>query len=629
MTATFGDMAAAADQHLDAAITIGAITISEPEALAVEANLRRLTLTLARYMRDIAPHDEVEAVLSPDLPAWTRSAVDVREALDQATAVLRADSSGFTEVEPDSPMIAHLRAAGTALAAGCDLLHGHHIIDVYGIRRDRLEWAPVVSSAAVARAVMEAVARWSLKLTQLTDTLAIACTVGDARSVTEHVMGSRNWVFSAVLAAGKAKHGNAATAADTALLMSIPLNEIPDRRPPEPPEAFADLVAGIEVSATRLRALVAQTEGQSVWSPAATTDSWKWSATAAAVVFHLSGHLLRSTTEGGSQWVCPPETGQLLRAVAQESAAASLRWRGVASAWGDLCTETRGRIAPEMTDLGDLVLRVGRLAYTDPGWSPSQGRRSAQLREPADVVPTAGQASFLVRALWDASVALARLAAAALQDVGAAHAAGRFYVPTRTLSARYDITYPYWHAPPRPVEAVLSAYQKVEQATTGAAAALGEAALGFGVPRSPLLPPGTTADPARDPDVNRAAAAPVGDQVAVGAARLSALPRATRRAPGPVERALRDLAPADPILLLRAKVIDEAGQRLLTEARNEARADQGGNQVRADSPAGRAAESFPDQPGARYGAAQAIGGIGTRPSPPVPNQPSRARTRRG
>jgi hypothetical protein len=117
MTATFGDMAAAADQHLDAAITIGAITLSEPEAVAAEANLRRLTLTLSRYVRDIARHDEVEAVLSPDLPAWTRSAVDVREALDQATAVLRADSSGFTEVEPDSPMVAHLMGGGHRL--GC------------------------------------------------------------------------------------------------------------------------------------------------------------------------------------------------------------------------------------------------------------------------------------------------------------------------------------------------------------------------------------------------------------------------------------------------------------------------------------------------------------------------------
>lgn len=349
----------------------------------------------------------------------------------------------------------------------------------------------------------------------------------------------------------------------------------------------------------------------------------------AAVVFHLSGHLLRSATEGGGQWECPPETGQLLRTVAEVSAAASLRWRDVASAWGDLCTETRGRTAPEMADLGDLVLRVGRLAYTDPGWGPSQGRRSAQLRDPADLVPNAGRAGTLVDALRHASAALARLAAATLHDVDAAHAAGRFYVPTRTLSARYDVTYQYWHAPPRPVEAVLSAYQKAGQVTTEAAAALGEATLRFGVSTSVLPPAWATADPARDADVNRAAATPAGDQVVIGAAGITALSSPARRPAGPVERALRDLASTDPILMLRARVIDEAGQRLLTDVRNEARADRGGNQVRAETPAARAAESFPDQPGARYGAAQAIGGIGMRPSPPVPNLPSRARTRRG
>ena len=628
MTATFGDLAAAADQHLDAAIMTGAIAVSEPEAQAAEADLRRLTFTLSRYMRDLAPHDQVEAIISPDLPAWTRSAVDAREALDQATLVLRADSPDFTDAEPCTPMSAHLRAAGIALAAGCDLLHGHRVTDVYGRRRDRSEWAPVVSSAGVARAMMEAVARWSLKLTQLADTLAIACAVNDVRSVTEHVMGSRNWLLSAGLAAGKASRGNPATAADTALLMSIPLNEVPDRRPPEPPEAFADLAAGIEMSATRLRGVVAQTEGQAAWPPAATTDSWKWSATAAAVVFHLSGHLLRSITEDGSRWECPPEIGQLLRAAAEGSAAASLRWRDLASTWGDLCTETRGRTAPGMADLSDLVLRVGRLGYTDPGWSPSQGRRSAQLRNPADLVPNAGGASILVGALRHASVALARLAAATLHDVDAAHAAGRFYVPTRTLSARYDITYPYWHAPPGPVEAVLSGYKKAGQATTEAAAALGEAALGLGVSSYALAPPMATADPALDADVNRATAAPASDPRAIEAADITALSSATRRAAGPVERALRDLASADPILLLRAKVIDEAGQRLVAEVRNEARAGGDGNQVRAENAAARAAQSFPDRPSPRYGASQVIGSIGTRPSPPTPNPPSRSRTRR-
>ena len=523
MTAAFGDLAAAADQHLDAAITVPAMAVGEQAALAAGAELHRLALTLSRYLRDVAPYDVVEAVTSRDLPEWTRSAVDAREALDHAAAILSAGSPGLTEAEPGSPMVGHLSAAGLALAAGRDLLHSHGVTDVHGRRRDHSQWAPAVSSAAVTRALVQAIARWSGKLTLLAEAVTIACAVNDASPRVEHVASSRRWLLSAGLAAGKAGRDNPATEADTALLMTIPLNAIPGRRPPQPPEAITDLAAGIEVSAARLRAIVARTEGQASWSPAATTDSWKWTASAAAVVFHLGGHMLRSITERTRQWECPPETRQLLHAAAEQATAACNRWRDVESAWGDLCTETRGRTAPGITDLSDLLLRIGRLAYTDPGWTPAQARRSAQLRGPADLAPDAEQASFLVSALRHASDALARVAAATLRDVGAAHAAGRFYVPTRTLPARYDVPYPYWHAPPGTVGAVLGAYQEAAHATTEAAAALGAAAISFGVPRSALPSPRTTVGPARDADVDRMPTTPVDGPRAVGAADITGL----------------------------------------------------------------------------------------------------------
>jgi hypothetical protein len=41
-------------------------------------------------------------------------------------------------------------------------------------------------------------------------------------------------------------------------------------------------------------------------------------------------------------------------------------WRDVSTAWTSLATDTHGRTPAAATDLGDLVLRVGRLAWNDP-----------------------------------------------------------------------------------------------------------------------------------------------------------------------------------------------------------------------------------------------------------------------
>src|SRR5216683_1318513 len=117
MVATFGDLAGAGRLHLDAVAALPDSSLRGQPAAAREAS--RLAVTLSRYLADIVPHDEVEAIGSGQLDAWQRAAVDAREALQLAAASLHpaaAAELAFPDAEQAGPLPAHLAAAARSLA---------------------------------------------------------------------------------------------------------------------------------------------------------------------------------------------------------------------------------------------------------------------------------------------------------------------------------------------------------------------------------------------------------------------------------------------------------------------------------------------------------------------------------
>jgi len=163
--AVFGDFLAAASEQME-----GAVTVREEEATglpAVAEELSRLVAVMSRYCDDLAPCDEVEASGRNDLHPWERAAVDVAAALHIAAGCVRraTDEAAADQVSGTvSRRARHLAAAAAELAAGRDLLHTHLATDPDGLTRERSEWASAVTSVSVTRALVNEMARLSLRL---------------------------------------------------------------------------------------------------------------------------------------------------------------------------------------------------------------------------------------------------------------------------------------------------------------------------------------------------------------------------------------------------------------------------------------------------------------------------------
>jgi hypothetical protein len=149
--------------------------------------------------------------------------------------------------------------------------------------------------------------------------------------------------------------------------------------------------------AERLRAAVFATAEQARWAPGATAETWQWTARAAAVTGHASELVLRSLVGHPGQPANPVLDRAQLQAAADAVAESWAAWRHLGVTWNGLTTDTRGQASPVVAEIGDLMLRMGRLAWDDPQWIPTTGhmaspRPAAQLMTDGDGVnPCSGR----------------------------------------------------------------------------------------------------------------------------------------------------------------------------------------------------------------------------------------------
>jgi hypothetical protein len=566
--ATFGDVLGAARRHLDAATGVTG-SIADPESITTAAAITgRLAMTLSRFLADVAPYDMAEVITSSTLGAQMRAAVQAREALQLAADGLRTGTRDQDRPgpEPADPLTAHLATAAAALAAGRDLLRTHATTGTDGHWKPRSRWAAVIGSELVGQALAAEVALCSKPLTLLTAWLSVAAQADAATPapIRQGLAAASPLLLTATTTLTAAQHEHPATALDAELLRSIPVNHLPPPRPPRDNETVTDLAAGIAISAARIHALHPATAGQAAWAPELTAESWRWTATGAAIICDISHLMLTSLTHRASQFDDTPAVTAQLHAAADSTATACTRWREVRAAWQDITTETGGLTAAVIPDTRDLIVRLGRLAFNQPRWTPVRARR-APPRDPTELAPDPAQAAAVTGAIHHAADTLASMADTDLRAVRQARSADRLYMATRKLPDYYDVPYRHWKAHASAIAALLDAYQAASAASSRAVTDLDALAVTLNAPSRILA-----AARAATTSTSRARTPPTVHTRRIEPATepVCQPDLAAPAPPGPVERAIRELGTADFIMLLRAHALDQAARMLLTEAQN-------------------------------------------------------------
>jgi hypothetical protein len=532
--------------HIARAGTVGEFTRSMASLLAV----------MDRYCADIT------AVLASAprrqetrLPGtWPHASIQAQQALHNASAFLPSASASTARQRTADPATRTLDAATAALVAGRDLLHTHVTARPDGSPLDRSEWAPVITSEPVTRALLLELGLWARRTAEQGARIALPGPAARHGTGTERqqLNTACQWLWVLDSAVRVAQHHQPVSTSDVRLLHAIPVNALEARRIPAGVDTITSLCHGTTSTAERIRDAATINQVDATWSPAFTADSLRHAATCSTVISHNCEILLRTLATRAGQHGSGALADGLL-GCAEAASQARLAWLHTARAWYQVTSDTRGTIAPDAAQNGDLALWTGRLAYADPAWTPALGL-SHPTRTPQALAPEPGDLPAVVAAVHQAAETLTQIAAADHGQIRAAAQAGRLLVPTRSLPDRFDIPHPFAPAPRDRVDALLSAYDTARTASAGATAAVAPIAAEVGAPSHILT-------------IARAVIRNDSQLMATGQQdSAEPEPRDARGCPGPVERILNDLGVTNPAMLARASAIDQLGEQLILGA---------------------------------------------------------------
>jgi hypothetical protein len=385
-TAVFGDFLDHGSQHLQAAARR---PLTAVDLAPASPQLLRLLTALTRYLEDRSPVFAAGVIATADLHPWERAAIDASTALRRAAGSLThgIDVAGISDQQPGGELARSLQAAAMSLTAGRDLLQTHLTTSRGDLLEHRSEWAPVLTSLPVSRALTQTVVSWCEPLAAIAVGLASAgrTAAPGLADLRTGLLGAAHWLQIAAAAIPPAPAADPASGHDVRLLRAIPAAHNPPRRPPLTGESVLELCLGATASAQRLRTAVFSATERAQWT-APTADAWRWTAAVAAVTGHASDLILQSLATTASHADALHLDRTQLQHAAGTMTGSWTAWRQVAASWAGLATEKRGQTAPAVTDLSDLVLRIGRLAWDDPHWTPARGHTAARRSwaDPAD-----------------------------------------------------------------------------------------------------------------------------------------------------------------------------------------------------------------------------------------------------
>jgi hypothetical protein len=540
-------------------LQIARISLNEAEAVPGPASsgasarqLARIAAILPRYLDVALPHSGPDRPL-PDNPEppGLEGCTALREALHLAAqnlAGLEEDRAPAREPAASDTQAALLSRAADALAAGHDLLRTHIRTGPDGSPAERSWWAGVLHSPAVSATLAGEVAELSRRTARQAAHIAWNC---PDKTVASTLDAARSWLQRGEESFSTSRQAAPFSIADRELARSIPAARPPERAAPAPGETDTELCRGILASSERLSAAGPAGVEDARWSPAANSDAWKYTASAAAIACDLARQitgLLALRARWHSLYL---RAAPALRTAAEAAGQAHQAWRHAARAWDSAHTDGPSVHTPAMTDASDLVLRLGRLAFTQPGWTPAGGPK-AELRNPFKLAADGDAVSTVLAAVHFTASALTAMADSDAATISTAGGAGRLRVLTRTLPASSEIRGRYTPAPPGRIDGITAAYHLARDATETLARQLDVLALQYGAPSTVL---------ARARAARRITLPP-----SLTASTAAGYPRRQ----GAVESQVRRTGTSDPGLLLHAAAIDSAARAVLAQAAQDA-----------------------------------------------------------
>jgi hypothetical protein len=560
--ATFGDFIQAAHWHLDPATTIHGPAAARGSAEEVSRSLVRVVTVLRRYLQDMTTtFNNVSTHPQAELGSWARAAIEAREALRNSAGFLNTHGavSRWPAIPAASPLARRLDSVAESLITGRDLLQTHFSLGVYGGWQHRSEWAFVITSSTITRALLTEIASLSRTIARQGADVALTGVSGsrDNAEARRALNATCQWLWVLNASVQAAHQREPTSAADGELLRAIPVNIPPPRHLPDGSESVTALCEGTAATAQRLRHLAWDAAEQARWASEMSVTSMYQVAADNTVTSHNCEVLLRTLAARTKR----PESDHVsaqLSAAADAARRTRELWLRTAHAIDDINTDTHGQVLPAAAETRDLVLWTGRLAYADPDWTPASGPTQT-ARRPESLAPA--QVPSVIAAAHHVSATLTRLARAEQEQIRTAAQAGRILVTTRSLSDEFDIPRPFARAPRARVELLLSHYRDAERSSQQVTAELARAAETTSAP-SRLLTAAVAA-------VNSSqVCAPEKDKMPNGFVGADTHREADDR-PGPVERTLLHLGVSRPDVLQRGADIDEASSRLLIDAANE------------------------------------------------------------
>jgi hypothetical protein len=584
--ACFGDFVQAARRSLGRAAPPVSGARPRPAALAAEVHecvdgLRRAVHALDRYLHDIVSAQDDAAGRMHDGPdEWRHAAIQARAAVKSACQALPVPHQRVSAVSPPrmtSSTARDLRDAAVAMVTGRDLLQTHFASTPDGVRKPGSEWAPIIASEPLTNALLIEVASWARQIVVRTAYLAGPRAALPPPLAAEQRTVAAAWrsLSAMVAAVDSAQRGYPVQAAAVRQLYAVPTNVLQTRWAPTKADSVLELCQAVAATAERVRRAADLAAVRGALSSGATTESFSFAASSAAIVSHNCALLQRSLGTRAAQRG-DAETSERLLAAVKASEIAQRAWMHAARGWHGIRTDATDDIAPAAAELAALAAWTGRLAYADPNWTASVGS-ACDLRPPHELAPGPQDLDHVLTAVQQATATLTTMAATDYVQIRSAAGSGRLLVAAKPRTASAGKARPFVRAPSDSVERLLTSYRDAGTASVQATAQLAEVADKPRGRRRRLVLARARKDPDRRPSRGPAAKEATSKVLVPGGPKredqvkpeAATDPRPDDQMPGPVERILRELGVGNHDLLNRATILDDTTRQLVADAARE------------------------------------------------------------